>query len=223
MDLHHEIQGNGEPIIFLHSGGADLRDWEFIAPKLAQFYRCIAFDGRGAGQSPSPIEVPDYVEDLKNLLDFLDIEDTIMVGHSIGGEIATDFAFAYPQRVSKLVLVAPGLTGYQFSPELVQRFEQIQAAAPNFEKMVQLSLDLPSYQVVMASEQRDRMVEMTTHNTRRALEWQHVWNNVQIWGELPAIPQLNQLAVKTLFIIGTQDSRHLQQLIIRYPEPLVEA
>ncbi|MBD2777775.1 alpha/beta fold hydrolase [Iningainema tapete] len=207
MDLHYEIQGNGEPIVFLHCGGADSRDWEFIVPCLAQHYRCITYDGRGTGKSPSPIEVPDYVEDLKNLLDFLDIDNTVLVGHSIGGRIACDFALAYPQRVSKLVLIAPGLKGYQFSPELVQRFEQIQSTAPNVEKMAQLSLELPIYQVVMASPQRSRMIEMTTHNTRRGLEWEHLWKNLQVWGELPAIPPLNELAVKTLFIIGTQDSQ----------------
>ncbi|KAF3885237.1 MULTISPECIES: alpha/beta fold hydrolase [Nostocales] len=206
MDLHYVLQGNGEPIVFLHSGGADLHDWDFIAPKLAQFYKCIAYDGRGAGQSPSPNEIPNYVEDLKNLLDFFDIHNTVLVGHSIGGQIATNFALTYPQRVSKLVLIAPGLTGYQFSPNMVERFEQIQSVAPNFEKMAQLSLELPIYQVVMASPQRDRMVEMTTHNILRGLEWQHLWKNVQVWGELPAIPPLNELAVKTLLIIGTQDS-----------------
>lgn len=207
MDLHYEIQGNGEPIVLMHSGMADLRDWEFIVPQLVQTYKCIAFDGRGAGKSPSPVEIPNYVEDLKNLLDFLSIEQTILVGHSFGGGIATDFAMAYPQRVSKLVLVAPGLTGYQFSQEMVQHFQEIQAVAPDVEKMVQLSLKLPSYKVVMASLQRDLMVSMSTHNTQRSLEWQHLWKNVQIWGELPAIPQLNELAVKTLFIIGAEDTK----------------
>ncbi|BAZ09494.1 alpha/beta hydrolase [Calothrix sp. NIES-4071] len=207
MDLHYEIQGKGEPIVLMHSGMADLRDWEFIVGQLAPTYKCIAFDGRGAGKSPSPVEIPDYVEDLKNLLDFLDIEQTVLVGHSIGGAIATDFAMAYPQRVSKLVLVAPGLTGYQFSPEMVQHFEKIQAVAPDIQKMVQLSLELPNYKVVMASPQRDHMVSMTTHNTQRSLEWQYLWKNVQVWGELPAIPELNKLAVKTLFIIGAEDSK----------------
>jgi pimeloyl-ACP methyl ester carboxylesterase len=206
MDLHYEVQGNGEPIVFMHSGMADLRDWEFIVPQLAPTYKCIAFDGRGAGKSPSPVEIPNYVEDLKNLLDFLDIEQTVLVGHSIGGAIGTDFAMAYPSRVSKLVLVAPGLTGYQFSPELVQRFQQIQDAAPDIKKMVELSLELPSYKVVMASPQRDRMISMSTHNMKRSLEWQHVWKNVQVWGELPVVPELNKLTVKTLFIIGAEDS-----------------
>lgn len=111
MDLYYEIQGQGEPVVLLHSGGADLRDWQFIAPQLAKNYQVIAFDGRGAGQSPPLLEPANYVEDLKKLLDHFGIQQAALVGHSIGGQIATDFALAYPNRVSKLVLVAPGLSG----------------------------------------------------------------------------------------------------------------
>lgn len=161
------------------------------------------------------------MEDLKNLLDYLDIDKAVLVGHSIGGGIATDFAMAYPQRVSKLVLVAPGVTGYQFSaPEYVQIFKQVQAAAPDVDKMAQLSLELPSYQVVMASSQRERMVTMTTHNIQRSLEWQGMWKHVQFWEKLPAIPQLSHVAVKTLLIIGTQDSEdcfHIADLYKQVP------
>lgn len=41
MDLHYEIQGQGEPIVLLHSGGADSRDWQFVVPQLAQTYRVM--------------------------------------------------------------------------------------------------------------------------------------------------------------------------------------
>jgi pimeloyl-ACP methyl ester carboxylesterase len=44
VDLYYEIYGQGKPIVLLHSGGADLRDWQFIAPQLTQNYRVIAFD-----------------------------------------------------------------------------------------------------------------------------------------------------------------------------------
>jgi pimeloyl-ACP methyl ester carboxylesterase len=107
MDLHYEVQGKGEAVVLIHSGGADLRDWEFIAPQLAQTYQVIAFDGRGAGQSPPLLEPANFVEDLRQLLDHLNLDRVILVGHSIGGQIATDFALAYPDRVTRLVLVAP--------------------------------------------------------------------------------------------------------------------
>jgi pimeloyl-ACP methyl ester carboxylesterase len=100
MDLHYEVQGKGEAVVLIHSGGADLRDWELIAPQLAQTYQVITFDGRGAGQSPPLLEPANYVEDLRQLLDHLHLDRVILVGHSIGGQIATDFALAYPDRVT---------------------------------------------------------------------------------------------------------------------------
>jgi hypothetical protein len=68
MDLYYEVQGQGAPIVLRHSGGADKRDWQFIAPLLAQTFEVITFDGRGAGQSPPPFTPANYVEDLRQLL-----------------------------------------------------------------------------------------------------------------------------------------------------------
>ncbi|BAY07907.1 alpha/beta fold hydrolase [Calothrix sp. NIES-2098] len=206
IDLHYEIQGTGEAIALIHSGGADLRDWQSIAPLLAKKYQVITFDGRGAGQSPPPLEPANYVEDLTRLLDHIGIEKATLVGHSIGGQIATDFALTYPERVSKLVLVAPGLSGYQFSPEMEQWFAEVMAAAPDVEKMVKLMLERPIYSTIMNSPQSELMYEMTKHNTQRYFDWQ---SSEQIWPQPPAIARLHELQTQTLFIIGTKDSNDL--------------
>ncbi|QIR39125.1 alpha/beta hydrolase [Tolypothrix sp. PCC 7910] len=210
MDLHYEIQGKGDAIALIHSGGADLRDWLFIAPELAKKYQVITFDGRGAGKSPPPLEPANYVEDLRKLLDHLGIYQVILVGHSIGGEIATDFALTYPQRVSKLVLVAPGLTGFEFSPQLQQWFEEIRAAAPDVEKMVKLNLEHSIYQTTVASPQRDLLYQMFKHNIERYFEWQSF---EQVWPQPPAISRLHELKTKTLFMIGTKDSEDLFRIV----------
>jgi pimeloyl-ACP methyl ester carboxylesterase len=202
MDLHYEVHGKGETVVLIHSGGADLRDWELIAPQLAQTYQVITFDGRGAGQSPPLLEPANFVEDLRQLLDHLHLDRTILVGHSIGGQIATDFALAYPDRVTKLVLIAPGLSGFQFSPDIQQWFAQVKAVAPDLEKMVELMLAHPVYSVVMSSPQRDRTIEITMHNTKRSFEWKTF--EMQ-WAQPPTIDRLSELQTKTLFIIGTQD------------------
>jgi pimeloyl-ACP methyl ester carboxylesterase len=202
MDLHYEIQGKGEAVVLIHSAGIDLRDWEFIAPQLAQTYQVITFDGRGAGQSPPLLEPANFVEDLRQLLDHLNLDRAILVGHSIGGQIATDFALAYPDRVTKLVLVAPGLSGFEFSPDIQQWYAQIKAAAPDVEKMVERTLAYPAYSVVMSSPQRDRMIEMTTHNTKRSFEWKTF---EMLWPQPPTIDRLSELQTKTLFIIGKKE------------------
>jgi pimeloyl-ACP methyl ester carboxylesterase len=202
MDLHYEIQGKGEAIVLLHSGGSDLRDWAWIAPELAQSYQVLTFDGRGAGQSPPLLEPADYVEDLRSLLDHLHLDRVILVGHSIGGQIATDFALAYPGRVIKLILIAPGLSGFQFSPEIQRQFTQIHAAAPDLEKMVELMLAQCLYRVVMSSPQRDSMIEMSRHNIQRSFEWKTF---EMCWAQPSTIERLDELQAETLFIIGTND------------------
>lgn len=202
MDLYYEIQGKGEPIVLLHSGGADLRDWQFITPQLAKTHQVITFDGRGAGKSPPLLEPAKYVEDFRQLLDHLSIAQAVLVGHSIGGQIATDFALAYPHRVSKLVLVAPGLSGSKFSPEVEQWFGEIRAVAPDVEKMVNVMLAHPVYSVVMSSPQRNLMIEMSKHNLLRSFEWKTV---EMLWAQPPTIKRLDQIQTQTLFIIGTQD------------------
>ncbi len=202
MDLHYEVQGKGEAVVLIHNGAADLRDWEFIAPQLAQTYQVITFDGRGAGQSPPLLKPANFVEDLRQLLDHLNLDRAILVGHSIGGQIATDFALAYPDRVTRLVLVAPGLSGFQFSPDVQQWYAQIKAAAPDVEKMVERTLDQRAYSVVMSSPQRERIIEMTTHNTKRSFEWKTFEMR---WAQPPTIDRLSELQTKTLFIIGKKD------------------
>lgn len=85
MDLYYEVNGNGHPVVLIHSGGADLRDWTFVAPLLVKHHMIITYDGQGAGKSPDPTDDVNCVEDLKGLLDHLNIHTATLVGHSMGG------------------------------------------------------------------------------------------------------------------------------------------
>ncbi len=205
-DLYYEVHGTGAPLVLAHSPGADSREWRFITPVLAQTHTVLTFDGRGAGQSPVPVTPTNYVEDLRDLLDDLRLTTVTLVGHSLSGQVVTDFALTYPHRVSRLVLLGPGLSGYQFSPAYQQLYARVQAAAPDVEKMTAVSLDFPSYRVVMASPQRDFMMAMTRDNMQKMLKWK---NTEQVWPQPPAIERLTTLATPTLFILGTQDSEDL--------------
>ncbi|GLI05936.1 hydrolase [Paenibacillus tyrfis] len=203
MDLHYEIYGAGdETIVLLHGGGTDMRTWQFIIPRLAANYRVIAFDGRGAGQSPAPVEPANYVEDVKMVLDHFGLEKAILVGHSLGGQIAVDFDLTYPERVSKLVLIACSVTGFRNAPDIEERFQRVLAAAPDVEKMTEFSLDFPSYDVVKASPHLELMTEMIRHNIKRWFDWK---SGESVWPQPPAIERLDRLAAPTLFMIGTLD------------------
>lgn len=94
MDLYYEVNGNGHPVVIL-TGGADVRNWTFVASLLAKHYKVVAFDGRGTGKSPSPLDDVNHVEDLLSLLDHLKINHATLIGHSMGGQIATEFALNF--------------------------------------------------------------------------------------------------------------------------------
>ena len=203
MDLHFEITGNGHPVVLIHSGGADLRQWTFLVSFLSKNYKVIAFDGRGAGKSLSPIKHVNYVEDVLALMDYLELNHVTIIGHSMGGQIATDLALTYPERVSKLVLIAPSLTGFLYSKEFEEYHTKIFEAAPNIDKMLELALHSPTYQVVINSPHKDLIVQMLRHHFGRMLEWPADF--CMKWPQPPAMERLGELNPETLFIIGKKD------------------
>lgn len=98
-------------VVFLHGFGASLHTWEPWARDLRTEFRVVRFDLPGSGLSP-PDATGDYTDArsvalLVALLDRLGIERATLIGHSIGGRIAFTFAARHPERVEKLVLIAP--------------------------------------------------------------------------------------------------------------------
>ncbi|AEI43142.1 alpha/beta fold hydrolase [Paenibacillus mucilaginosus] len=210
MDLYYEMTGEGTPLVLLHSGGADLRDWTWVAPVLAQQYKVIALDGRGCGQSPNPAEEPpDYVDDLLRALDHLGLPQAVIAGHSMGGQIAAEFALKYPERVTKLVLIAPGLAGFAHSPEFLGWMRRIREAAPDVDRMMEIALSGPSYRIVMAGPRREMMERMWKENTIKMMQW-GTWESV--WPQPPAAERLGELAVPALFILGREDVPDLHRI-----------
>jgi pimeloyl-ACP methyl ester carboxylesterase len=102
----------GTPILFVHGIAHNRSVWEKMASELPDGFRPISIDLRGHGESPWSIEanydLRDYAVDLSALLDDLRIGRTYIVAHSLGGNVATLFASANPERVLALVLVDTG-------------------------------------------------------------------------------------------------------------------
>lgn len=100
------IQG-ATPIIFVNSLGSDLRIWDGVVECMEGNYRLVRYDKRGHGLSDcpdAPYSIRDHTLDLQGLMDALDIDKAVLIGISVGGMIAMDFASQYPARVQALVL-----------------------------------------------------------------------------------------------------------------------
>jgi pimeloyl-ACP methyl ester carboxylesterase len=103
--IYYEVAGEGEPLVLVHAGIADSRMWEGQLPAFADRYRVIRHDMRGFGMT-AMVEGPfSHHEDLRALLDSLDVERAHLVGCSMGGGAVLDFALEYPQSIGNLVLV----------------------------------------------------------------------------------------------------------------------
>jgi len=97
----------GPKLVFLHGVMGYAANWRRIMPAFEDTYDILAYDQRGHGRSFQPESgygPEDYAQDLKNILEALQWEQVILVGHSMGGRNALHFAYKYPQHVHKLVI-----------------------------------------------------------------------------------------------------------------------
>jgi 3-oxoadipate enol-lactonase len=108
--IYYEVKGEGTPIILMHGFACDTRNWDNQFEVFSKDYKVVRFDFRGFGKSQSPDSAIAYshTEDLILLLDYLNIEKAIVLGHSLGGKVAFQIAYEYPDRVLALILPEGG-------------------------------------------------------------------------------------------------------------------
>lgn len=107
MQLHFKQLGQGRPLVMLHGLFGSLDNWLGVAPKLVGSFQLFLVDSRNHGLSPhnSEMDYPVMARDLAEFLDTQQLERAIVLGHSMGGKTAMQFALDYPARVEKLVVV----------------------------------------------------------------------------------------------------------------------
>jgi pimeloyl-ACP methyl ester carboxylesterase len=113
--------GRGPAVLLLHGLGCDSRTWLPVLDQLARRFTVVVPDLLGHGRSAKPradYSIGGYANGMRDLLTVLGVERATVVGHSFGGGIAMQFAYQYPQRCERLVLVAPGGLGREVSPLL---------------------------------------------------------------------------------------------------------
>jgi pimeloyl-ACP methyl ester carboxylesterase len=107
----YRIAGSGPAILLIHGIGDNSTSWNTIQAKLAQRFTIIAPDLLGHGRSDKPradYSVAAYANGMRDLLSVLEIERVTVVGHSLGGGVAMQFAYQFPHLVERLILVGAG-------------------------------------------------------------------------------------------------------------------
>jgi pimeloyl-ACP methyl ester carboxylesterase len=208
--LAYDEEGSGVPLVFLHGGLLDRRQWDSQFAFFARDHRVIRYDMRSASQSDTaPSNEPfTHHKDLLQLLRALNIDCVSLVGLS-NYTVALDFTITYPKMVEKLVLVSPGLRGYEpHDPWIGNGFAALRSALGRgdlngaVEVFLSMWVDGPYRTPAEVSPAvGDCAREMAT----RAFQMSRLAPNCKGL-KPPAIGRLAEVQVPTLVVLGEKDA-----------------
>lgn len=188
--------GSGPVLVLLHEGVGDSRMWDSMWSDLASACRVIRYDVRGFGRSPAATQEFTLLGDLLAVLDHFHVASAHVTGCSMGGGTALELALAEPGRVKSLVLLCPGVGGYDYpeTPELDAACDAL-AEAGDDEGIMRLLLD------VWGRAGDDPLVTDLMRSAMRAWEGEEQF---ELDGE-PTFDRLGDLRVPTVLMVGDMD------------------
>ena len=213
--LYYEETGKGDPLILIHGGLLDRRMWDGQFELFGRWSRVIRYDNRNQGLSHGTPDSFAYQEDLNKLMEALGIARARLVGHSLGGKIAIDFALAHPEKVSALVLVSSGLSGYENKDSAIVANDKKEAEASarrdmnGYIEYFQRSwTDGPRRTPDQVNRDvRQKVREMIRSTLSRSEPYSTV-----LPLDPPAIGRLASIHVPTLFVLGELDNAGTQEI-----------
>jgi pimeloyl-ACP methyl ester carboxylesterase len=211
--LYYETAGTGHPVVFVHGFGCGIRSWDPQVAALSRRYRVVAYDVRGHGLSDAPREAAAYsqaisVEDLRGLLAHLRIARAAVVGLSMGGNIALNFALRYPALLSALVVADTG-AGSDDTSDWVAGALGFAAAleAGGTERFADLAMADPLFARYCAQGSRAQRFIRSCLMMHRAHGLAHTAR--EVLAKRPTIyaleERLTKLSVPTLLLVGEHD------------------
>lgn len=120
--IYYEDLGEGDCVILIHGFAMDTRMWDLQFSLFAKRFRAVRYDLRGFGKSDLPTGLYSTLDDLHIMMDRLDIEKACIIGSSLSGSLAIEFALTWPERVTGLVLAGTNLRGYPHSDDYVREY-----------------------------------------------------------------------------------------------------
>ena len=216
LDLYVEDHGGGAPaLVFIHYWGGSSRTWSEVMASLAYRFRCIAVDLRGWGKSDRHAQ--DYslftqASDVEHVIAALDVDNFVLVGHSMGGKIAQILAARRPRGLRGLVLVAPAPPTPILAPEeQKRRMLESYATAEGVQDALQVVAHRP-----LNEEQRRQVTEDTLGGAEGAkIAW------VSQGMALDISEQAAAISAPVCVIVGSADQVESEAVLRRTLLPLM--
>lgn len=212
--LFCSISGEGEPLVLVHGGFTDHRVWKHQSAAFASQYKVVCLDQRGYGKSDLPLGPFSHMEDLKSLLDVLQLSKVNLIGSSLGGAVALEFALQYPEAVKSLVLVGSGLKGYPYPPDYLASVMELPGIiqAQGIEAGINYILTSPLWDYFFPSpnhpEARASVVQLVKDSVN-VFRWNPMWD---VALDPSAYERLGEIKIPVLMIIGDRDSHYVMEI-----------
>jgi pimeloyl-ACP methyl ester carboxylesterase len=212
--IYYEIAGKGMPLVMIHAGVADSRQWNNEFTDFSRSYQVVRYDMRGYGKSKPVNGEFSHMGDLISLLDALEVHEPIVVmGCSMGGGLALDFALTHPSRVKALIMVDAGPSGLELDTATPSKFADAEKAFESGD------LDLlAEIETQIWFDGMDRTPEQVDPSMRKLL---YEMNRIALSNEVkqlgkrlpntqtPAFDRLGDLDMPVLVIVGAHDTPYI--------------
>ncbi len=213
--MYFEMAGTGRRLLLLHSGIADRRMWAGQCSELSRHFQVIMPDFRGYGKSTVPDGPFRHYEDIHALIGHLRFMPVDIAGCSLGGKVAIEMAIAYPEMVRRLLLVAPGMPGYEYRDEETLAKDAILEGLIAGGKREEVADMLVGIWVVGLKRNREAV-----DSVARALVRQMILDNyASVTDKYPETPpefdmmsRLIEIRAPTLVMIGDSDLPDMQAI-----------
>ena len=202
IDFHARQVGVRPRALFLHGFGGDLRLWDGVWSALGGELPALRYDLRGFGRSHDDSgQAFDHAEDLLAILDVLGLERCDLVGVSMGGAVALNFALDHPGRVRNLILISPGLAAWEWTPAWRALWRPIiaSARAGAMDEARELWWRHPLFETTRAGAGGAEL--RASIRRYSGAHWVRD-NHRQV---LPDIERLHALSARTLLLTGARD------------------
>ena len=212
--IYYEIAGDRDPLVMIHAGVADSRQWENEFSHYASRFRVLRYDLRGYGKSEPVDGEYSHLRDLIALLDHLHLDQPlILMGCSMGGGLAMDLALEHPSRVRGLIMVDAGPTGLKLDVPSPPQAAAAEKAYNNgdldlvAELETQIWFDGSGRQ---ASDVNQAMRKLVYEMDRLGLahDAKHLGKQIPDT-EVPAVQRLTEVTIPVLVIVGEHDTPYI--------------
>jgi 2-hydroxy-6-oxonona-2,4-dienedioate hydrolase len=212
--IYYETAGRGIPFVMIHAGVADSRQWNNEFAFFAQKYQVLRYDMRGYGKSEPVDGEFSHMGDLVSVLNALELQEPlVMMGCSMGGGLAMDFALTHPSRVKALIMVGSGPSGLELDVPTPAKFAEAEKAyeSGDFDLVAEIDTQIWFDGMGRTPEQVNQVMRTLAYEMdRKALSHEARQLGKRLPNsQTPAFDRLTDLNIPVLVIVGAHDTPYI--------------